>query len=185
MVLRIKKMVLALKSNFGEISEILQCRNTKNKIIIHKFPKISILAEDRIKNELNDLNFGYRSKYINEAAKQLLRLEIFGSQDFFKYRSKNYEETFEFLRSLNGVGPKVADCVGLMSLDQLDSVPIDTHMWKISRDKYKWIGLTVTSKTLTLKQYKEIGDKYREKFGKLAGWAHSILFTLELKAFKN
>ena len=33
-----------------------------------------------------------------------------------------------FLLQLTGVGPKVADCICLMSLDKHDVVPIDTHV---------------------------------------------------------
>ncbi len=31
-----------------------------------------------------------------------------------------------------GVGPKVADCVALFSLDQAGAIPVDTHVWDIA-----------------------------------------------------
>lgn len=37
----------------------------------------------------------------------------------------------ESLLELHGVGRKVADCVALFSLDQLEAVPIDTHVWQV------------------------------------------------------
>jgi hypothetical protein len=34
---------------------------------------------------------------------------------------------------LSGVGQKVADCVSLFSLDKLDLVPVDTHVYQIAQ----------------------------------------------------
>ena len=31
-----------------------------------------------------------------------------------------------------GIGPKVADCIALFSLDQEDVIPVDTHVWQIA-----------------------------------------------------
>jgi hypothetical protein len=30
-----------------------------------------------------------------------------------------------------GVGPKVAACVALFSLDKHDAIPVDTHVWQV------------------------------------------------------
>jgi N-glycosylase/DNA lyase len=40
------------------------------------------------------------------------------------------------LRELPGVGPKVADCVALFSLDQSSVIPVDTHVWSIAVRDY-------------------------------------------------
>jgi N-glycosylase/DNA lyase len=29
------------------------------------------------------------------------------------------------------VGPKVADCILLMSLDKMGAIPVDTHVWQV------------------------------------------------------
>ena len=34
------------------------------------------------------------------------------------------------------MGPKVADCVALFSLDQAACIPVDTHVWRIARRDY-------------------------------------------------
>jgi N-glycosylase/DNA lyase len=52
-------------------------------------------------------------------------------QWLFNLRDKPYEEVKEALLELSGVGPKVADCIALMSLDKLESVPVDTHVWQV------------------------------------------------------
>ena len=40
------------------------------------------------------------------------------------------------LRSLPGVGPKVAACAALFSLDKHDLVPVDTHVWQLAQAHY-------------------------------------------------
>ena len=50
---------------------------------------------------------------------------------------------------MTGVGPKVADCILLMSLDQPSSVPVDTHMFQIAAQNY----------LPHLKKYKTVTDK--------------------------
>lgn len=42
-------------------------------------------------------------------------------------RNVEYKDAHEALLGLQGVGPKVADCVCLMSLDKAEAVPVDTH----------------------------------------------------------
>ena len=60
------------------------------------------------------------------------------------------------LCSLYGVGPKVADCVCLMSLEKHDAIPVDTHMWQIAAREY--LPHLKKLKNVTDKAYKEIGN---------------------------
>lgn len=103
------------------------------------------------------------------------------------------------LLALPGVGPKVADCVALFSLDQSEAVPVDTHVRDICVRDYI-INTTATAaatltaasttitvaastitdthsrihiasaKSLTPTIYEEVGDIFRERFQKKAGW---------------
>ena len=45
-------------------------------------------------------------------------------------------ETLHGALTAFGVGPKVADCVALFSLDATSSVPVDTHVWRIACRDY-------------------------------------------------
>ena len=56
---------------------------------------------------------------------------------------------------LPGIGPKVADCICLMSLDKAEAIPVDTHVWQITKKNY--LPLLSKSKSLTDKVYKQIG----------------------------
>jgi len=81
------------------------------------------------------------------------------------------------------VGPKVADCVCLFGLGWSESVPVDTHVWQIAQKDYRF-GKGKHS-SLTAATYAAIGNLFRKLWGKEAGWAHSVLFTADLKAFSD
>ena len=97
-------------------------------------------------------------------------------------RDQPRDTVLKELTALPGVGLKVAECVALFSLDKLDVVPVDTHVWKIAR---RCMPTLEDRKTVTPLVHKEVGDFFRARFGPLAGWAHSILFAAELKEFQN
>ena len=101
---------------------------------------------------------------------------------FQEIQVKPYEVVIEELQKFPGVGPKVADCIALFGLGKLESVPIDRHILRTAA-RYGFVKGNLLS--LTPKKYKLIGDKFRELFGPLAGWAHSLLFTQQLKPFKQ
>ena len=83
---------------------------------------------------------------------------------------------------LTGVGPKVADCIALFSLDQTDCVPVDTHVIQIAiRD----FDDSLKNVSLTKKVHERVGNMFRDCYGPYAGWAHSILFAAELPQFEQ
>ncbi|RMZ26938.1 hypothetical protein D0859_09000 [Hortaea werneckii] len=94
-----------------------------------------------------------------------------------------YRQAHEALLSLQGVGPKVADCVCLMGLGWGEAVPVDTHVWQIAQRDYKF-GRGKHS-SLTKQTYDAVGAKFRSLWGQEAGWAHSVLFTADLRAFSE
>ena len=97
-------------------------------------------------------------------------------------REKTREECKAALLECSGVGPKVADCVALFSLDQAACIPVDTHVWRIARRDYDATLEEVASITPTV--YERVGDLFRDRFGPTAGWAHAVLFAAELPAFR-
>jgi len=56
-------------------------------------------------------------------------------------------------------------------------------VWQIAQRDYKFGKGKHTS--LTKATYDAIGDKFRSLWGKEAGWAHSVLFTADLRAFSE
>lgn len=100
-----------------------------------------------------------------------------------KDQHATYKEAHEQLLALKGVGPKVADCVCLMGLGWGESVPVDTHVWQIAQRDYKF-GKS-KSKTFNKAMYDAVGDHFRTLWGIYAGWAHSVLFTADLREFSG
>lgn len=47
-------------------------------------------------------------------------------------RKSDLQAAIDGLSSLPGVGPKVAACIALFSLDQHHAVPVDTHVWQVN-----------------------------------------------------
>ncbi|XP_060738070.1 N-glycosylase/DNA lyase [Tachysurus vachellii] len=148
----------------------------------HDFPSIEALAERSVEAQLRDLGFGYRARFLQGSAH--LIMSSHGPKWLHDLRNIPYLEARAALLTLPGVGPKVADCVCLMSLDKSEAVPVDTHVWQIVRRDYSCAAGT-KQKTLTNKVYKEIGDFFRKLWGSYAGWAHSVLFCADLKKFQQ
>ena len=88
-------------------------------------------------------------------------------------RGLTYEEARSALLPLAGVGPKVADCICLMSLDKREALPVDTHVRSIAERLYG-VRLPGASKTLTDQGYRVIQQHFWSVFGSDAGWAHSV-----------
>ncbi len=116
------------------------------------FPELKDLSQDGVESNLREMGFGYRAKYVANAARYILQEH---SQHWLEsLMDVSYEEAWLALQEIPGVGPKVADCVCLMSLGKSEAVPIDTHILQLAVKEY---GVKIKGKSLSLKHYKEIG----------------------------
>ena len=163
---RITKMVNALCTAYG------QHIATVEDVAYHDFPKLESLLHDGLEQELRALGFGYRAKFIAHTTRALALLPPTYLHDL---RSVPYEEAHTALMGFMGVGAKVADCVALMSLDKTQAVPVDTHVLQIAHRDYH----LRTKDPMKIKQF------FMDLWGDYAGWAHSILFTADLRSFKD
>lgn len=172
---RISSMVEKLAIFYGDkICDI-------NGVSYHAFPKVEALADAQVEQKLRQNGFGYRAKYICKAAQQIV--ERGGDKWYEKLKKMDYNDAKNELICLSGIGPKVADCICLMSLKHLHAIPVDTHMYQIAARLY--MPKLAKRKSLTEKIYNEIGDHFREIYGPFAGWAQTVLFCADLKKFKN
>lgn len=93
------------------------------------FPSAERLAAAE-EAELRALGLGYRAKFVISTAK---RVQSLGGESWLaSLRGLTRQAATTELQSLAGVGPKVADCVALFSLDQASAIPVDTHVWAIA-----------------------------------------------------
>lgn len=145
----------------------------------YDFPTIETLKEDNVENILKREKFGYRAKYIVNAAKQLSTLG--GKKwllDLQNTDNMSYYTAREQLITLSGIGPKVADCICLMSLGYLDAIPVDTHIYQVAQMNY--LPHLKKQKTVTPKIHSEVNNYLRNLWGPLAGWAQAIVFSAKI-----
>lgn len=156
-VARITKMVEYLLQKGRFVGEVNNCT-------FYEFPRTEALMS--IEEELRRMKFGFRAPYICSAAQRLQSIELGGC--------KSYVEANKMLMSIDGIGQKIADCICLMSLGHFDVVPIDTHVFNMSK---KMFGL---SQKLNKNTCTYIKQKYRESFGEYAGIAQLFIFKESL-----
>lgn len=65
---------------------------------------------------MRELGFGYRAKYINQAAKLIHAKNLELKESWLHtLRSLPYEDVHNALIEISGVGPKVADCIVILN----------------------------------------------------------------------
>ncbi|KAK3263766.1 8-oxoguanine glycosylase ogg1 [Cymbomonas tetramitiformis] len=147
----------------------------------HSFPTLEQLAaasEDDFRAD----GFGYRAKFITGTTEALLAKPEGGEAWLLSLRDSSYKEAKEALLTLPGVGPKVAACVCLFSLDKHSAIPVDTHVWQVALKHYT---PQLEGKTLTPRIMDVVEDAFGDVFGEWAGWAHNVLFVADLASQKH
>lgn len=71
---------------------------------------------------LEAARLGYRAKYVVQLAQNVMD----GTVDLEALAKMDQESAGNYLKAIYGVGAKVASCVQLFGLHQLDSFPVDT-----------------------------------------------------------
>jgi N-glycosylase/DNA lyase len=135
-----------------------------------RFPETEVIAGIS-EQELRDEKFGYRARTIPDIAKQMSARG--GRRWLEDLINSDYEHAHSELTSLNGVGPKLADCIALFGLNFTEAVPLDTHIWQSVGRLY---FLDLAGKAVTPQRYAKVSLFLRDRFGPLAGWAQQLLF---------
>ncbi len=113
---------------------------------LHDMPAPAALTDPSVEAHLRQLGFGYRAKYLHRTAvmvskeydqgwldslrnpeSPVLGTKLSSAGEMLPGGRGGYRTAHEELLSLQGVGPKVADCVCLMGLGWGEAVPVDTH----------------------------------------------------------
>ena len=122
---RIKKIIERVSENYG------------NEIIFegkkyYTFPTPEALSKASVK-DLRNMGLGFRDERVFNTTKKILSKEI----DLERIKKlDNTNEMREELLRLDGVGPKVADCILLFSLKRIDVFPIDVWIRRVMNDLY-------------------------------------------------
>ena len=153
---RIRKCVETLCENFGK--PLGEWRGVQR----FGFPPPERLAE-LTREELAVCRLGYRDKYVIETARKIVRD---GERTLAAARDADPKDALEYLLSLPGVGPKVADCIMLFGLLHYGSFPLDVWMKRIMSD----LDGYAPGDAKGMSQYA------REHFGEVSGFAQQYLF---------
>lgn len=156
---RIKKIIERLSKEYGKKIEF--DGNT-----YYEFPTPEELSKASVE-DLRRLGTGFRDKRIYNTTKMILNKEV--NLDIIKSLDNTEKMRNELLR-LDGVGPKVADCILLFALKRLDVFPIDVWVRRVMNDLYIHNEIEEKVNKVELKNLAE------EKFGNLAGIAQQYLF---------
>lgn len=127
-----------------------------------------ILDINECSNNLKTCGFGYRSSYIKKAS-NLFTVEMSLSD----ISSMGYEEAFEVVQMIPGVGPKVADCLLLYGFNFKEAFPTDVWIKRIISH------LFFDDKDISVNKVREFGI---EHFGDYAGYVQLYLFHYARKS---
>ncbi len=100
-------------------------------ICFHSFPEPEALAQVS-EEEFRACNLGYRSKYLVKTSCMVAGRQI----ELQGLHRLDYQQAKQELLKLPGVGNKVADCICLFGLHELDAFPVDTHILRVLERHY-------------------------------------------------
>eukprot|EP01025_Chloroclados_australasicus_P062864 TRINITY_DN8274_c0_g2_i1.p1 TRINITY_DN8274_c0_g2~~TRINITY_DN8274_c0_g2_i1.p1 ORF type:complete len:372 (-),score=23.84 TRINITY_DN8274_c0_g2_i1:454-1569(-) len=190
-ILRIQGMVEKLAGQYGtqlptkSMLSILEGSSEEemSNFSFYAFPTLAQL-QDATEADLRANGFGYRAKYVVDTVNVLCALNGGGVSWLQSLRKEaTYQEAHKQLCTLPGIGPKVAACICLFSLDKHQAIPVDTHVWQLACRYYT--PHLKDRKSVTPRIMQEVELAFIEKFGPMAGWAHNILFVSELAQLKD
>ena len=166
----IKHMLHNLSRKFGQKTCLDGCD-------LYTFPTPKRLAEATV-SELMTCGLGYRAKYVSETAKVVCD----GGLELQSLKKACYDEAKKALMALPGVGPKVADCVLLFSLEKLEAFPVDVWIKRVMLRYYadqfsgEFVKRLSGKESLSNSDYIRLNSFGREYFGKYAGYAQEYLY---------
>ena len=142
----IRKIVEALCDAYGKEISLADGSEVKT------FPKVDDLCKISA-FELSRFSLGYRSSYIHDALQRVKGLTV-ALDDLY---SNNDEDLMDTLKTIKGVGDKIAACVALYAYHRFACVPIDVWIKKAIQDDFK-------------------GENVFVEFGSLAGVLQQYIF---------
>tara|TARA_B100000686_G_scaffold352958_1_gene456692 strand:+ start:1967 stop:2842 length:876 start_codon:yes stop_codon:yes gene_type:complete len=154
-----------IKRNLEDISIFGKNLVTAFGLPFYKFPNPHELAAMG-ENKLRALGLGYRAKNLGTVASLI-------SENSFNIKivsAMSYDDAKQYLMTLPGVGPKVADCVLAFSMGHTSAFPVD-----------RWVSRGVKRMYSSTLKYSDpdISNWGREKFGDDAAYVQQMIFYYE------
>ena len=122
----------------------------------------SLFEDNTCGNNLKSCGVGYRAPYMKKAS-EMFTLEM----DLSEIPKMSYEEAFETILKVPGVGPKVADCILLYGFNFREAFPSDVWIKRIVSYLY------FDGEDIKVEKVREFG---MEEFGEYAGYVQLYMF---------
>lgn len=117
---RIKGMIERLSLHYGNYITSINGKD------YYSFPSVSSLAKAS-ESDLRALGLGFRAPFVKNAAEKIDS----GAFPLSNIDSMSDDEAREYLKTLDGVGDKIADCVLLFAYNRLNVFPKDVHIKRV------------------------------------------------------
>ncbi|MBQ8452065.1 MAG: DNA-3-methyladenine glycosylase 2 [Clostridia bacterium] len=156
--------IISQNNNIKRIQKIIEklCEVGEKQNNFNAFPTTKKLSSLPL-TFFQSLGAGYRDKFLKNTADALLNVNL------ENIKQLSTDEIYNFLISLNGVGPKVASCILLFGFGKTNKFPVDT-----------WIEQVYYNHFSTEKRTRPAIQKYFEdEFGEYSGIAQQYLFYYE------
>ena len=157
---RIKGIINRMSQKYG--TEIIW-----NEKKYYTFPTVENLSKATVE-DLRGLGLGFRDVRVYNTTHKILEKQVNLKE---LHQEKDTQKVRNILLTLDGVGPKVADCILLFStLKRFDVFPIDVWVRRVMNELY------IKNEDKTKVNKKDIEKLAKEKYGNLEGIAQQYLF---------
>ena len=163
--------IVGIAKSVNKLAGLFPAERSLDGVSLKPVPTPHQIAEVG-RDELRHLTLGFEHipGLLSEVAGDVAE----GRLDLDALRRKPYSQAKNRLMRYRGIGPKIADCVCLFSLDKPDAFPVDRHIAAALREFYGK-KYTPGAKNVRLLAWS------REYFGAHAGYAGQLLFYDQLQ----
>lgn len=175
------KGIPAIKHMLNNIAQKFGQKVTYDGHEFYTFPEPEKLCQ-ATEQDFAACGLGYRAKYALATTKKICQDNF----DLESLKKTPYIEAKKKLMELPGVGPKVADCVLLFSLEKTEAFPVDVWVKRVILNRYmEKLPLELSKKISTNHEsisngdYERLNAFGRNYFGKYAGYAQEYLYHWE------
>ncbi|MBR1651320.1 MAG: DNA-3-methyladenine glycosylase 2 family protein [Lachnospiraceae bacterium] len=130
-----RKAIPAIKESVRLICEKYGKAIDTGREAVYLFPSAKEMSE-ATEEELKSCKLGYRVSYILDAVKKVNSGEV----KLNSLYGASYEETFEKLKEIKGVGDKVSNCICLFAYALTEAAPVDTWISKVIEKEYDGVN---------------------------------------------
>lgn len=127
----------------------------------YAFPTPQKLASLSL-DELRECKTGFRDKYIKSVSEIVSNNQL----DLYELSSMDTNDCINKLKSLSGVGMKVADCIAMFSMRKYNVFPVDIWMKRVMTEFYLDTDMSIP----------KIRNFAIDKFGDLSSYVQQYLF---------